>query len=117
MRATLIALDLDGTIDTDPGLYQQIMSALQAAGCTVVVLTGAAGNTVGPDDLTAKAQCLANLDVTAWDQLVVCSNPLDEVKADWLKANGAALLVDNNKDNAKAAADVCPVLVPWQTRE
>jgi len=113
----LIAFDLDGTIDTDPGMYQQIMGALQTAGITVVVLTACIGKQLAPNDVDQKAQCLANLGVTAWDQLIVVSDPVDANKADWLKQNGASLLVDNAKDNAKAAADICPVLVPWQTRE
>lgn len=113
----LIAFDLDGTIDTDPDLYQQIMAALQAAGITTVVLTACIGKQLAQADVDQKAQCLTNLGVTAWDQLVVVADPVDTNKAKWLKTNGAALLVDNTKDNAKAASDVCPVLVPWQTRE
>lgn len=113
----LIAVDLDGTIDSDPGLYQQMMAAFRAAGMTVVVITGALSDTLSKADVDEKRQALENLGVTAWDQLVVVSSPPDQPKADWLKANGAALLIDNRKDNAKAAADICPVLVPWQTRE
>lgn len=113
----LIAFDLDGTIDSNPGLYQQIMAAFRAAGATVVVLTGSPGPQVAQADVNQKAAALANLGVTAWDQLVVVGDPTDQVKAGWLKANGASLLIDNTKDNAKAAADICPVLVPWQTRE
>ena len=113
----LIAVDLDGTIDSDPDLYQQMMSAWQAAGITVVVITGTLSDTLSQSYVDQKKQALDNLGVTAWDQLIVVANPPEQPKADWLKANGASLLIDNRKDNAKAAADICPVLVPWQTRE
>lgn len=112
----LIAVDLDGTIGSNPELYQQMMAAWQAAGIKVVVLTGTVGG-LSQNDVAEKLAVLQQLGVTAWDELVVVGDPPDAPKAEWLKANGASLLIDNRKDNAKAAADICPVLVPWQTRE
>ena len=114
----LVAFDIDGTIDADPPVFLSLMQALRAAGSTVVITTGIAGPTVVPQDITDKATYLQALGFgQAYDQLVVLPEPHDENKAAWLKANNADLLVDNDKENAKAAAGVCQILVPWQTRK
>ena len=97
---------------------QGLMSALKAAGHQVVVLTGCGQETPEPTDVAAKTEYLQSLGCgSCYDQLVVLGDPTDELKAEWLKANSADVLVDNDKDNAKAAAGICPVLVPWQSRK
>lgn len=114
----LVAVDLDGTIDSEPTTMQALLTALKAAGHTVVVATGTADGEVTPEDTIAKAEYLQSLGCAeCYDQIVVFAEPHDENKAEWLKANHADLLIDNNKSNAKAAAGICPVLVPWQTRK
>ena len=113
----LVAFDVDGTIDAYPEVCQSLMSALRAAGQRVVVITGCGADTPTPQDTIDKTGYLASLGcANCYDQLVVLGNPTDELKAKWLKANNADLLIDNDKGNAKAAAEVCPVFVPWQTR-
>ncbi len=118
MSTTLVAVDIDGTIDAEPSLMQGLMSALKAAGHQVVVVTGCGQETPEPEDVIHKAEYLQSLGCAAcYDQLVVLGEPADERKAEWLKANGADVLFDNSKANAKAAAGTCPVLVPWQSRK
>ncbi len=114
----LACFDIDGTIDAEPSLMQGLMSALKAAGHQIVVLTGCGQETPEPEDTIHKAEYLQSLGCAAcYDQLVVLGEPADERKAEWLKQHGADLLVDNSKKNAKAAAGICPVLVPWQSRK
>ena len=121
-----IAIDVDGTIDSTPRQLQSIMSALKAAGHTVVVLTGTqeeGGPT--PADFEEKANYLNSLGCgsACYDQLEVLDGSdkekLPELKADWCKDNHVDVLVDNDKDNAKAAsaAGVELVLVPWASRQ
>ena len=112
------AFDIDGTIDAYPEQMRTLMTALKAAGHVVVVLTGSEDSPISATDVQEKADYLAALGVNqgaAYDRLVVVAKPHDLNKTQWLKANNAAALFDNAKDNAKAAP--CLVLVPWQTRE
>lgn len=112
----LVAVDIDGTIDAAPTIFLSLMQALRAAGHRVVVVTGSAAPAVTEQDLQDKANYLQQLGLAeAYDELVVVADPTDETKTQWLEDNGAALLVDNKKANAKAAP--CLTLVPWQTRE
>lgn len=114
----LAAFDIDGTIDAEPSLFQSLMSAIKAAGHQVVVLTGCGQEKPEPDDILHKSEYLQSLGcANCYDQLVVLGEPTDERKAEWLKANGADVLFDNSKVNAKAAAGICPVLVPWANRK
>lgn len=115
----LHAIDINGTIDADPALFQHLMSALRAAGDQVAVLTGVHGSpTVTPADVQAKRARLAELAFTAYDQLVVFPDVgnLPALKADWCSQQGASTLIDNDRGNAEAAASECMVLVPWATR-
>jgi hypothetical protein len=97
---------------------QALMTALMAAGHKVAVVTGVPGDKVVPQDTIDKAAYLQSLGCAeCYDQLVVLAEPHDENKAEWLKANHADLLVDNNKSNAKAAMGTCCVLVPWASRK
>lgn len=115
----LAALDLDGTISAFPAQMAAVMSSLRAAGHTVYVVTGADSATATLEQVTgAKASFLDSLGCgQCYDGLAVIPPPHADNKAAYLESVGADLLIDNSKDNAKAAASVCPVLVPWQTRE
>jgi hypothetical protein len=111
----LVAIDIDGTVDANPPLYLSLMQALRMAGQRVVVVTGCSCAKVEPQDILEKTEYLQHLGLgEAYDQLVVLADPAPENKAEWLKANGADLLIDNSKGNAKLAP--CLTLVPWQTR-
>lgn len=112
----LVAVDIDGTVDAAPTIFLSLMQALRAAGHRVVVVTGSAAPTVCQQDLTDKANYLQQLGLgEAYDELVVIADPVAETKPQWLKDNGADLLIDNRKATAKAAP--CLALVPWATRE
>jgi len=115
----LVCTDLDGTIEADPATFQHIFAALRATGDQVAILTGVRGvATIGPAEVQAKRDFIAQLGFTAYDQLAVFPDDgqLDELKAQWCQANGASLLIDNSKANARAASQVTLVLVPWATR-
>lgn len=116
MVAILVAVDVDGTADAAPTIFLSLMQALRAAGHRVVVVTGSSASTVTQDELEAKATYLQNLGLgEAYDELVVIADPAPEDKAQWLKDNGADLLIDNRKATCKIAP--CLALCPWQTRE
>jgi HK97 family phage prohead protease len=120
-----IAIDIDGTIDAAPRPLQSVMSALKANGHTVVVLTGTQNGDPTPEDFEQKANYLNSLGCgsACYDQLEILNGTkhqdLAELKGKWCKDNGVDILIDNDKDNAKAAsADGVPlVLVPWASRQ
>lgn len=114
-----LALDVDGTIDADPGAFQILCAALRDAGCQVAVLTGInSDGAISQADVATKQAYLAELGFSAYDQLAVFPNndQLPQAKAQWCRDHGADVLIDNNRANATAAQDVCLVLVPWATR-
>jgi acid phosphatase class B len=114
----LAAFDVDGVIDAFPTQFLSIMQALRSAGHEVWVLTGTTGDTATDEDLANKKSYLESLGCgDCWDKLVVVPQPHPENKASWIQENGIDILFDNSKHNAKAAKDLCPVLVLWQTRE
>ena len=83
----------------------------------VTCSSGVGKETVDQQDLEEKAAYLTKLGVgEAYTKLVLVPHPVDTNKASYLREAGADMLVDNDKSNAKAAADICPVLVPWQSR-
>ena len=113
----LVACDIDGTLDSEPRVMQSLLMALRAAGHKVVIVTGCSTTQVTQADIDDKTGYLQSLGcANCYDQLVVVADPADENKAAWLKSNKADLLIDNAIANAKAAKDICPVLVLWQSR-
>lgn len=114
----LVGIDIDGTIDAFPSEFQSLMQSIRASGNDVVILTGCSSEQVTQEDITAKKEYLTSLGVgDCYDSLVVFASPPAEKKAEWIKENGVDVLIDNSKQNAKAAMDYCLVLVPWQTRK
>src|SRR5580698_10371924 len=117
---TLFCFDVDGTIDSDPQIFQTLASALQKAGCQVAVLTGIhdGGTAVTPEMVQAKKDYLKQIGFSAYDQLAVFpdGSDLPHLKADWLQKHGADAFVDNNRANLEAAQDICLCILPWQTR-
>ena len=94
---------------------QPVVPTGGAAGQRVVILTGCGAEKPELQDIADKEDYLQHLGLgAAYDQLVVFGDPTADLKAEWLKANHADLLIDNSKTNAKAAP--CLVLVPWQTK-
>jgi hypothetical protein len=99
-----------------------MMSALRAAGHVVEVVTGSSGDTVTPEDAASKAQLLASLGMgECYDRLVVVPGPQSEVadrKTAYLRSVEASMLIDNRKDNCKAAtAAGILALCPWGSKE
>ena len=117
MVITLVAVDCDGTADAAPTIFLSLMQALRAAGHRVVVITGDSATIVTQQSLEDKATYLQGLGLgDAYDELVVIADPPHEAKAQWLKDNGADLLIDNDRQNAELASASCLVLLPWATR-
>ena len=117
-----VAVDLDNTIDSTPKQMQSLMSALMAAGHYVVVLTGTADDSPSQETWQAKADYLNTLGCSnCWTSLVVIASPDADgadAKAQWCDVHGVDILIDNSKENARAAmgAGVPLVLVPWGSR-
>lgn len=94
---THYAVDLDGTIDTDPAAFSQLMTDWRQTGATVTVLTG--------NDQADS--CLQELGVSpsSYDQVVILPDvDLPAEKAAWCTANAVTVLVDNNPSNCATAA-------------
>jgi hypothetical protein len=114
----LLAIDIDGTADCDPPVFLSLMQALRCAGHRVVILTGCSNSEVVPQDIIDKETYLTALGLgEAYDQLVVFADPPAEPKAEWIKNNGADMLIDNNRKNCELASQYCTALLPWSTRE
>jgi hypothetical protein len=99
-----------------------MMSALHAAGHTVIVITGSDHETVAPVDVEGKAQLLASLGCgECYDTLVVLPGPEPDIadrKTAYLRSVGADILIDNRKDNCKAATNAgILALCPWGSKE
>lgn len=110
-----VAVDLDGTADTDSPTYKNLMDSLRASGHKVTVLTGSSGSGRGHDK-KAKAAKLASLGLgESYDELKVVKRPPEKPKARYCKKHHIAILIDNSIANAKLASKYCLVLVPWNT--
>ena len=114
-----VGFDLDGTIDSDPKVFGDLMRSLRRAGHEVLVLTGSGQPHVDTDEVAKKVQRLKQLGVgDAYDRLVVFAETnIAKAKAAYCKKKSIALLIDNNVENAQLASHHCTVLVPWNTRQ
>jgi hypothetical protein len=88
----------------------------------VIVLSGSDHETVTSVDVDGKAQLLASLGVgECYDTLVVLPGPESEIadrKTAYLQSVQASMLIDNRKDNCKAAtAAGILALCPWGSKE
>lgn len=109
-----IAIDVDGTIDAFPRVFQSLISALASAGHRVYVITGVEGTSVTQADVDTKTAYLASMGITMQYAVIVCPKPHAPNKVDIIQENDIDLFIDNNKDNIKAAvADGCASLLLW----
>lgn len=112
-----IALDINGTIDSDPAVYESLMSALMAAGHQVVILTGCSSPKVTKQDIAEKKHLLESIGCgKCYDQLVVFPDPPHKAKAKWCQKHNVDMLIDNSVKNAQLASEYCTVLLPWNNR-
>jgi hypothetical protein len=118
----IVAVDLDGTLDIYPQELRAIMSAVRAAGDTVIVISGSHKGFVDQGEVDGKAQMLASLGLDrCYDELVVIPGPETDVadrKAAYLQSIQASVLIDNRKKNCRAATKAGMLaLCPWGSRE
>src|ERR1035441_2707483 len=100
-----IAVDIDGVLDAFPAVMLMLCSALVASGNHVYIITGVEEDTVTKADVTNKTSYLTGLGFGkgTYTSLIVIPKPHDDNKAKEIADNDIALLIDNNKDNVKAA--------------
>ena len=114
------AIDLDGVLDSFPREMGSLVAALTAAGRHVYIITGIDEDTVAAKDVEAKRDFLTSLGVgpDTYYQLIVIPQPHPENKAQALKDNDCGVLVDNNRENIRAAtAEGVVGLYLYNTRE
>lgn len=114
-----LAVDLDGTADSDASFYQALFSAIRKDGGRVAILTGRKGeSTITPEIVALKKKYLAQLGISAYDDLAVFpdTGDLPQEKAQWIEQHGVDAFIDNNKGNLEAAMPHCLCLLPWATR-
>lgn len=113
-----VAVDIDGTVDAFPRVFQSLISALASAGHRVYIVTGIEADTVTQADVDAKTAYLASMGITMQFAVIVCPTPHAENKADVIAQNDIVLLIDNSKANIKAAVaeGVCSFMV-WNAKE
>ena len=122
-----IGVDIDGTIDSFPILFQHLIAGWTAAGDHVYVITGTGtekdGGKATDADYANKAQYLTAMGIppTSYHQLVVLAHtPTSSVadqKAKFIQDNGIDVLIDNNVDNCKAAKPYCLALLAYNVKE
>ena len=123
MSTTNLAIDIDGTIDAFPILFQHLIAGWTAAADHVYIITGIGSDTVSDEDHAAKVQYLTSLGISpeSYYQLVVVPTKPGEdhaqAKANYIAQNNIKLLIDNNVDNCKAAKAVCAVFCLWNVKE
>ena len=106
----IACVDLDGTITDAPEFYKALMAGLRTQGWEVHVVTGLKdSSTVTPGDVTERegrlqaCGCERGVD---YDKLVVVGGPKKELagaKVNYMRHVGASTLIDNRKQNVKAA--------------
>ena len=114
------AVDVDGVLDAFPREMGSLVAALTAAGRHVYIITGIDEDTVTAKDTEAKRDFLTSLGVgpDTYFQLIVIPQPHPELKAQALKDNDCGVLVDNNRENIRAAtAEGVVGLYLYNTRE
>ncbi len=118
-----IGLDIDGTIDSFPNLFQHLIAGWSAAADHVYIITGITADTVTDDDHAAKVGYLTGLGIPPemYYQLVVLSHKAGEdvaqAKAEFIRDNHITLLIDNNVENCKAAKQYAAVFCLWNVKE
>ena len=118
-----IALDIDGTIDAFPILFQSWIASWTAAGHRVYIITGIEGDTVLDSDHANKAEYLTAMGIppTQYYQLIIIPTTADvdhaEAKAEIIKTNNIAALIDNNVENCKAAKKYCAAFLLYNVKE
>jgi len=113
-----IALDLDGTIDSYPRVFQTLMSSLTAGGNHCYIITGIEEDTVTKADVAAKKEYLTSLGIgmECYYALIVVPQPHADNKVAAIKANDIDMLFDNSKENIKAALPYCVAAMIWNSK-
>lgn len=113
------AFDIDGVIDSFPREMATMISALTAAAHRVFIITGADGETVAPSEVKAKREYLISLGISPemYYELIVLPQPHAENKAKAIAENDIGVLIDNSKENIKAASSKCVALLLWNSKE
>lgn len=118
-----VVFDIDGTVAAQPAQFQELASAMIAAGHRVGILTGSASDPVTQADWDNKANYLNSIGMgESYQDLTVISNQvkggLANAKAQFCAQNGVDIYCDNSQANAQAAVDagVDLVLVPWASK-
>jgi hypothetical protein len=118
-----IGLDIDGTIDAFPILFQSWIAAWNAAGHRVYIITGIEGDTVQDSDYMNKAEYLTAMGIPAtqyYKLIIVPSIPgvgHADAKAEIIQKNAISALIDNNVNNCKAAKKYCAVFLMYNVKE
>ena len=115
-----IAFDVDGVLDAFPPVMLMLCGSLTAGGNHVFIITGIESDEKPTQsDLDNKEAYLTGLGFGkgSYYKLIVINQPHDKNKAQAIKDNKIALLIDNNVNNVKAAKKLCACLLLWNTKE
>lgn len=114
-----VALDLDGTADSFPRVFQSLSSALVNAGHHVYILTGADGTAVTETDVETKKGYLNSLGFGpgTYTSLVVVPHPHPTNKAEQVQSLGIDLIIDNKQKTMKKAAATAACLLLVNSQE
>ncbi len=119
----IVAVDLDGTINSASVDMDAILRGLKAQGWYIAVLTGTGdGTPYSKAGLRIKQDKIEGCGMDYWDTIVlVDGSPAEvaELKGRWCEQHGVRIAIDNTETNANAyvRSKVQLVLVPWATRK
>ena len=111
-------IDIDGTADAFPILFQHLIAGWKAAGDHVYIITGVSETEVTDADHEAKVGYLTALGIPPemYDELIVCPQPHAENKLKVIEDKGIDLLIDNSVSNSKAAISKCAVFLLYNVK-
>lgn len=118
----IVAVDLDGTINSASVDMDAILRGLKAQGWYIAILTGVGkGLPFSKDGLRMKQDKVEGCGIDYWDTIVLVDGGPAEIaaaKARWCEEHGVRIAIDNSEMNATRMVDskVQLVLVPWVTR-
>lgn len=109
-----VAFDFDGTITAHPQRMNALACALHNAGCSIVVLTAAAGE-LPPEQRPAEvAGRLMRYGFTCPHKLA-CVEGADKGK--WCKENRVDIVIDDDKNYLRRIADASPNTLRLQVQK
>lgn len=109
-----LAIDIHGTITENPKRFSALAKAVTEDGGEVYIIHAVKVEDVKASDYEDAEKMLDEVGFDGpWDVLYCAPSPHAPSKASYCVAHGINLLIDNNKDNVKAALAAGIPAIRW----